>query len=124
MKTPHAQRVPATVAGFPLQPAYAAAIRRDLNRQAIDLATDWSEWLRLARLDKALAVEARMPNRVSVVLAARDYGLVPHVPDYIRANGCCLDAQRRNMLAASVLRYRMAHRDGIYGLTLMEEVGR
>jgi hypothetical protein len=82
----------------------------------------YSAWVEIARMNRADAIARRMPNRVSLTLAARDYGLVPHVMDYIRANGCCLDAQRRLMLAASVLRYRNAHRDGIYGMTVMEEV--
>jgi hypothetical protein len=84
----------------------------------------YSAWKHLASTNRREAIARRMPNRVSLVLAARDYGLVPHVTDYIRANGCCRDAIRRNMLAASVWRYCFDHRRerGVYGMTLMEEV--
>jgi len=86
-------------------------------------ATRWSWMLRAAREDKAWLVERETgPGFASISHRAQDYGLVPHPVIKQLGHSCC-DRQVRDLAtAASLIRYRYAHRDGIYGMTVMEEV--
>jgi hypothetical protein len=78
-----------------------------------------------ARNDRAARVNRNTERRgPSISHRAQDYGLVPHPPT--KAMGplgtCCAARIRDLATAASLLRYRNDHRDGIYGMTVTEEV--
>lgn len=91
--------------------------QRDANGAA------WTALLAAARRDRAERVAARSPRDMSLSSAAQDCGLVPGYGALHREAGCCAAWQTVQRNAASVLRWRYAHRDrpAVYALTVWAE---